>query len=81
MEDIRTHAGERSWWTQLSLRSPQPPPRITFADLARVHHAWRAPPDDAALSSTTARRWLRSNTTTARSTTRTGASTARAAPR
>jgi hypothetical protein len=50
MEDFRTYAGERSWWTQLSLRSPQPPPRITFADLARVHHAWRADPDDPSLS-------------------------------
>ena len=50
MEDIRTHAGERSWWSQLSLRSPQPPPRVTFADLARVHHAWRADPDDAVLT-------------------------------
>lgn len=51
MESFRSYAGERSWWTRLSLRSPQPPPpRVTFADLARVHHAWRLAPDDAALS-------------------------------
>jgi hypothetical protein len=50
MEDTRSYVGERSWWTQLSLRAPQPPPRITFADLARIHHAWRVDPDDAALS-------------------------------
>jgi hypothetical protein len=51
MESSRSYAGARSWWTQLSLRSPQPtPPRVTFADLARVHHAWRLDPDDASLS-------------------------------
>jgi hypothetical protein len=50
MESFRSHAGARSWWTHLSLRSPQPPPRASFADLARVHHAWRVNPDDATLS-------------------------------
>ena len=51
MDDLRPIAGTRSWWTQLSLRRPQRPvpPRLTFADLARIHHAWRADPDDAAL--------------------------------
>ena len=51
MDDLRPIAGARSWWTQLSLRRPQrpAPPRLTFADLARIHHAWRADPDDAAL--------------------------------
>ena len=50
MEDSRTYAGERSWWTHLSFRSPKPASRITFADLVRVHHAWRADPDDPSLS-------------------------------
>ena len=52
MDDFRSYPGDRSWWTQLSLRRPQQPapPRLTFADVARVHHAWRANPDDAALA-------------------------------
>jgi hypothetical protein len=51
MEDFRPYPGARSWWTQRSLRAkPEPPPRVSFADLARVQHAWRADPDDAALS-------------------------------
>jgi hypothetical protein len=51
MDDLRSIPSDRSWWTQLSLRRPQrpAPPRLTFADLARIHHAWRADPDDAAL--------------------------------
>ena len=48
MDDLRSIPSDRSWWTQLSLRRPRrpPPPRLTFADLARIHHAWRADPDD-----------------------------------
>ena len=53
MDDFRPYPGARSWWTQRSLRAKSeepPPPRLSFADLARVQHAWRADPDDAALS-------------------------------
>lgn len=51
MEDTRSYASAGSRWTQLSLWRPrQPPPRrLTFADLARIHHAWRLDPDNAAL--------------------------------
>jgi len=52
MDDVRSYTGARSWWSQVSFRRPAParPPRITFADLARVHHEWRTDPGDAALS-------------------------------
>jgi hypothetical protein len=52
MDDVHSYTGARSWWSQLSFRGPAPvrPPRVTFADLARVHHEWRADPGDAALT-------------------------------
>ena len=53
MDDVRSYPTDRSWWTQLSFRrsAPARARRITFADLARIHHEWRADPNDAALSS------------------------------
>jgi hypothetical protein len=51
MQDVHSYRGDRSWWSQLSFRRPAQmrPPRLSFADLARIHHAWRADPDDTAL--------------------------------